>query len=127
MCLFFFCASNFPFFPLYLFLQDTSKMGKTFNFMKFKLLSLLLALFGFGASCSGTRSATKSGTATPPESGVDTLRDTIYEQPPLRLMYGVPPRGYREQPAAEESSEDHEQPADAASSSTDDGKGASNR
>lgn len=77
--------------------------------MRFRLLYAMLALLGFGASCSGVRHAEKtsgSPTDVPADAVDDGSSDTVYMQPPIRLMYGVPPVGYRLQPSAEEASED---------------------
>lgn len=78
--------------------------------MRFKVLSTLLALLGFGASCSGVRHAGKSAEQAPGEVP-DREIDTQYVEPPIRLMYGVPPRDYRVQPSAEETPEDRGEPA----------------
>ena len=84
------------------------KMGKTIRIMRFRLLYAMLALLGFGTSCSGVRHAGKtagSPTDIPADGVVGESTDTVRLPPPIRLMYGVLPAGYRHQPSAEEAHE----------------------
>ncbi len=53
----------------------------------------MMALLGFGASCSSTR---QQKTAEQPEEQPTVQQDSI-ETPQIRLMYGVPPVAFRKE------------------------------
>ncbi len=53
----------------------------------------MMALLGFGASCSSTR---QHKTPEQPEEQPAVQQDTV-EMPQIRLMYGVPPVVFREE------------------------------
>ena len=61
------------------------------NAMKYKVLATMMAVLGFGASCSSTRQ--HKGADQPEEQPV-AQQDTV-EVPQIRLMYGVPPAAFR--------------------------------
>ena len=60
--------------------------------MKYKVLATMMALLGFGVSCSSTR---QQKTTEQPEEQPAVQQDTV-EVPQIRLMYGVPPVVFRE-------------------------------
>ena len=60
--------------------------------MKYKVLATMMALLGFGASCSSTR---QQKAPEQPEEQPAVQQDTV-EVPQIRLMYGVPPVVFRE-------------------------------
>ncbi len=60
--------------------------------MKYKVLATMMAVLGFGASCSSTR---QQKTTEQPEEQPAVQQDTV-EMPQIRLMYGVPPVVFRE-------------------------------
>ena len=62
------------------------------NNMKYKVLATMMAVLGFGASCSSTR---QHKGAEQPEEQPAVQQDTV-EMPQIRLMYGVPPVAFRE-------------------------------
>lgn len=53
----------------------------------------MMALLGFGASCSSTRQ--QKATEQPEEQ--PTIQQDTVEMPQIRLMYGVPPVVFREE------------------------------
>lgn len=61
--------------------------------MKYKVLATMMALLGFGASCSSTR---QQKAPEQPEEQPAVQQDTV-EMPQIRLMYGVPPVAFREE------------------------------
>ncbi|MBR5844951.1 MAG: hypothetical protein IKY65_01655 [Rikenellaceae bacterium] len=61
--------------------------------MKYKVLATMMAVLGFGASCSSTR---QHKGAEQPEEQPAAQQDTV-EMPQIRLMYGVPPVVFREE------------------------------
>lgn len=60
--------------------------------MKYKVLATMMAMLGFGASCSSTR---QHKAPEQPEEQPTIQQDTV-EMPQIRLMYGVPPVVFRE-------------------------------
>lgn len=72
--------------------------------MKYKVLATMMALLGFGASCSSTR---QQKAPEQPEEQPAVQQDTV-EMPQIRLMYGVPPVVFREG-AVKNSTEQSEQ------------------
>lgn len=60
--------------------------------MKYKVLATMMAMLGFGASCSSTRQ--QKATEQPEEQ--PTIQQDTVEVPQIRLMYGVPPVVFRE-------------------------------
>ena len=61
--------------------------------MKYKVLAAMMALLGFGASCSSTR---QQKSAPQSEEQPAVQQDSI-ELPAIRLMYGVPPVALRQE------------------------------
>lgn len=61
--------------------------------MKYKVLATMMALLGFGASCSSTR---QQKATEQPEEQPAVQQDTV-EMPQIRLMYGVPPVAFRQE------------------------------
>lgn len=78
--------------------------------MKYKVLATMMAVLGFGASCSSTR---QQKTTDQPEEQPAVQQDTV-EVPQIRLMYGVPPTVFREGAIsnAPKQTESTEQPAE---------------
>lgn len=66
---------------------------KHHNNMKYKVLATMMAVLGFGASCSSTRQ--QKATEQPEEQ--PTVQQDSVEMPQIRLMYGVPPVAFRKE------------------------------
>ena len=61
--------------------------------MKYKVLATMMAVLGFGASCSTTR---QQKAPEQPDEQPAVQQDSV-EMPQIRLMYGVPPVVFREE------------------------------
>lgn len=73
--------------------------------MKYKVLATMMALLGFGASCSSTR---QQKSDDQPEEQPIVQQDTI-EMPQIQLMYGPPP-AFRVEKIQVETGEAEQQP-----------------
>jgi len=63
-----------------------------FKKMNARVITALLALLGFGTSCSGVKQVAK---------GSDETTDSMTVVRPIRLMYGVPVRDFQARPLAD--------------------------
>lgn len=64
--------------------------------MKYKVIASILALLGFGSSCSTVKQSNGRQETDPPSE----IREDSVEVPQIRLMYGVPRAEFRPAEAA---------------------------